>query len=230
MADYLVAVTAGQREGVIRAAKFPRKPAVIPYSQGKRIIRDFLGSNSRELSYFDDHLTRLETRHRREPEGWMRDEIRRNIEAIKAFKRAYSKSRAKKYTFTSGPIDLSLHLEGVRINTRLDAGLIEEATDGSAYGGGCVLFTANTDATRKHIEERRKTVAALVMWSLEEAGGNIEPLPRLCLSLDVFGESIVKAPTSVERLRANTRQSCVEVAGAWDRVSSPSGYDGPDWR
>jgi hypothetical protein len=118
----------------------------------------------------------------------------------------------------------------VRTNTRLDAGLIEEAADGSAYGGGCVLFTASTDASRKYIEERRKNVAAIVMWSLEKAGGNIEPLPRLCLSFDVFGETVIKAPTSVERLRANTRQSCVEVAGAWDRVAPPPGYDGPDWR
>lgn len=98
MAEYLSTVNAGQRERVIRAAKFPRKTTVVPYSQAKRIAGDFMAGNTGDVSYFDAHLQRLETRLRREPDGWMQDELRRNINAIAAFKTAFVRNRAKRYS------------------------------------------------------------------------------------------------------------------------------------
>lgn len=228
LADYLATSNAEQRERVIRSAKFPKKIPVVAYSSSKRIICDFLAGNTGDLSYFDDHIHRFETRRRREPDGWMRDEMQRNIDAIEAFKRAFSKRRARRYRFVAGPTDLTMTLEGVRLNTRLDVSLIETDDEDVTYSGGCVLFIANTDAARRNIEARRKSVAALVNWSLE--GGNIEPLPRLCMSFDVFGEVIVKAPTAIDRFRGYVASACSEAAARWPRVGPPEDYDGPDWQ
>ena len=219
---------ADQRERVIRAAKFPKKIPVAAYAPAKRVMCDFLAGNTGDLSYFDSHIQRFETRRRREPEGWMRDEMRRCIEAIAAFKRTFSRRRLRRHVFAPGPTDLAMKLEGVRVHARLDVTLSETAKDGVTYSGGCVLFLANTDAARRNIEARRNSVAALVHWSLE--GGNIEPLPRLCMSFDVFGETVIKAPQATDRLRRYVESSCAEAAARWDRVAPPADYDGPNWK
>jgi hypothetical protein len=158
----------------------------------------------------------------------MRDEMKRCIESIAAFKRTFSKRRLRRYQFIRGPTDLTMKLDGVRVNARLDASITETGTDGVSYSGGCVLFMASTDAARRNIESRRNSVAALVNWSLE--GGNIDPLPRLCLSFDVFGETITRAPTAIDRLRNAIESSCGEAAARWDKVAPPNDYDGPPWR
>lgn len=229
LAEYMNTSHAGQRETIIRAAKFPRTTAVVPYTPTRRIVAEFLPKHSDGPGYLDDHLSRLEARHRRESDGWMQDELRRNIEAIQAFKRAFRQRRMARYTFDHGPVDLAMNMEGVRINTRLDARLIEDQEDGTAYGGGLILFLASADGSRKNVDHRSKVVAALIHWSLQEAVGNIEPLERLCLSFDVFGSVLTKAPTSIDRLRSNIRSSCREAARAWPTVPPPPGYDGPDW-
>ena len=222
--------TASQRETVMRAAKFPRTTAVVPYSSSRRIITDFLPNHENGLDKIEVQIDRLETQLRREPDGWNQDEIKRNLEALAAFKATFSKRRLKKLKFTTGPTDLTMSLEGVRVNTRLDVGVIETDEDGSAYSGGVVLFMANGGSARKNVAERAKTVAAMVHWNLQEVGGNIEPLPRLCLSLDVFGGELTKAPSAIDRLRANMKSSCKEAASNWTQVEPPPSYDGPDWR
>ena len=228
LADYLAAGNANQRERIIRSAKFPKKVRVVAYRPAKRIICDFLAGNTGDLSYLDDQIRRLDTRRRREPEGWMRDEMKRCIEAVREFRRTYSKRRLGRYHFGIGPVDLGMKLDGMRINTRLDVSVNDTARDGTVYSGGCILFLANTDAARRNIESRRSSVAALVHWCLE--GGNIEPLPRLCLSFDVFGEAVARAPQAIDRLRNSIESSCAEAVARWDRVQPPADYDGPNWR
>lgn len=228
LAEYLTTATANQREAVIRKAKFPRKPSVIAYAQALPAIGKFLSSNSRDLSYFDDVLARLAAKELRE-DGYNRDEAKRCQAAIEAFKSTFSKSSAGKHRYLPGPQDLSFKISGVRVSVRLDAPLTEEGRDGQLFSGGCVLLMASTPDARKNIEDRRKHVAALVHWALEEGSSQIEPLPRLCMSFDPYGEAITKAPTATERLRRTMTSSCREVADCWANVQPPSGYDGPDW-
>jgi len=227
LADYLCATTAPARTSVIRDAKFPRKPAVASYSQIKQPICQFLGGNTGDLSFFDVALRKLAEKAAREVDGYARDEALRCEAALKAFKDAFRRSRAKKYTFTAGPVDTFMKLEGVHVNVRLDAGVMETQPDGSAHSGGCVLFLANSADSRRNIEARRRYVAATVHWALES--GQMPPAPRLCMSFDVFGKKMVKATETPNQLRRNMTQSCAEVALRWDKVEPPPGYDGPDW-
>lgn len=224
------AATASQRETVLRSAKFPRTTAVVPYTATRRIVADFLPKHEKGFVDFDAAAARIEAQHRREADGWQQDELKRNIDALAAFKAAFRAKRLAKMKFTTGPTDLSMAIDGVRLNTRLDAGLLEVGPDGEGYTGGLIMFLAGGDAGRKNVDERAKIAAALVHWNLQEMGGNFEPLPRLCLSFDVFGGAITKAPTAIDRLRANVRSSCREAASNWDSVEPPPSYDGPDWR
>ena len=230
LATYLSASKANQRKTIIRESKYQKKVAVVPYDPSKKIIREFLAGNTGNLSYFDDRIRRFETRRRREPEGWMRDEMKRNIEAVAAFKRTFSRRRARRYQFVAGPVDRTIKLEGVSINVRLDVLVSHTDDEEVTYSGGCVLFVARTGAARRNIEERRKAVAAMIHWSLEIADTNIEVLPRLCMSFDVFDQAIIKAPTATDRLRSQIRSACDEAASRWDSVAPPPDYDGPDWR
>lgn len=230
LADYLATDNAEQRERIIRQAKFPKKIPVATYAPSKRAMASFLTSNTGALSYFDSHIRTFETRRQREPDGWLRDEMQRNIDALAAFKRVFAGRRMRRYRFVTGPTDLTLTLRGVRINTRLDVGVSDTDASGVTYSGGCVLFVANTDQARRNIEARCRSVAALVHWSLESSNPNIEPLPRLCMSLDVFGEALTKAPTATDRLRGRVASTCDEAASRWDRVAPPDDYDGPNWQ
>lgn len=182
------------------------------------------------MSSLDGQIDGLATKLRREPDGWMQDELRRNIEALEAFKLAYKKCRLGRVTFSPGPADLTMNLGGVRLNTRLDARILESTDDGSGFGGGVVMYLAAGEQSRKNVDDRCKTVAALVHWSLQSNGGNIEPLAKLCMCFDVFGQAITKAPKATDRLRANIEASCREAAGTWASVAPPNGYDGPDWK
>jgi hypothetical protein len=226
LADYLCTRDAGQRDGVIRKAKFPRKPSVTAYQQVVPAFRSFLANPVAGFGALDGLAERLKVKAARE-EGYNSDEATRCVKAIEAFKEAYAGARWDKGEFVAGPQDVTMKLEGVSVNVRLDPPIIERNGDGT-FGGGCVLFLASTPDARKNIEERRKCVAAVAHWALE--GGNLEPLPRLCMSFDVFGKEIVRAPTAISRLRKTMTDSCREVYAKWDAIEPPSGYDGPDWR
>jgi hypothetical protein len=226
LAEYLCTTTARQRTAIIREAKFPRKIQMASYSQIKPDICRFLAGNTGDLSYFDVSLERLATKARTDDRHSARIEARRCHSAIEAFKETFVAGRAKNYRFTNGG-NVLFKLKSVSINVRTDVGVIEEGDD-ETRNGGCVLFMSASADARKDIEARRKHVAGLVHWSLE--GGQMEPLPKLGMSFDVFGHKIEKAPAGFTRLRADMRDSCREVAARWDEVEPPAGYDGPDWR
>lgn len=226
MAAYLCTTNARQRTAIIREAKFPRRVQVASYSQIKPDIIRFLAGNSGDLSYFDVTLEKLAAKARTHEKASARLEARRCQDAIEAFKETFVRARAKNLSFTTGG-NVLMKLEGVNVHIPMDVGVIETER-GRSHSGGCILFMSGSADARKNIEDRRKHAAALVNWGLE--GGQMEPLPRLCVSFDVFGNKIERAPASSTRLRAEMRDSCREVAARWDAVEPPTGYDGPDWR
>lgn len=99
LSTYMMARTAPQRKRVIREAKFPKNQPRAAYSDARGSIRDFLRRSTRDLSQFDFEIGRLEARLPREPEGWSRDEIKRTIEALKAFQETYVTCKLKGLPF-----------------------------------------------------------------------------------------------------------------------------------
>jgi hypothetical protein len=229
LAEYLCTRDANQRDAVIRKAKFPRKPSVIAYQQVSPGIRAFLTKNSGDATDLDALAERLRAKAERE-EGYNRDEALRCVAAIDAFKATWAKNKWGKVEFSPGPRDLVLKLEGVAVNIRLDPPISEKGSDERVFSGGCVILMASSPEARKNIEDRRKYVAALAHWGLEDSATNIEVLPKLCMSFDIFGNEVVRASSSHTRLRQTITASCREAASKWDAVEPPQGYDGPDWR
>lgn len=232
LAEYLCTRDAGQRDGVIRRAKFPRKPAVAAYQQVTPAFRAFFanpGGGWRPLDELAERLARKAQQATGPDDVWTRDEALRCVKAIEAFKGAYSKHRWGKVQFLPGPRDVTMKVAGVTVNTRLDPPMMEQGAD-QMFSGGCVLILSNTPEGRKNIEERRRYVAAITHWALEDTQTNLEPLPRLCVSFDAFGNEVTRAPVAVQVLRKKMADSCREAAAKWSAIEPPSGYDGPDWR
>jgi hypothetical protein len=226
LTSYLSTTNAGQRDRVIQQAKFPKKVPVAMYGQARRAIQTFWGTGTSATGHFDVTLAKLQAQARNEADR--RDDALRCIAAIERFQAIYDTKRWNGLTLASGPVDLAFRRSEVLINVRLDCQIFKTVGD-EMVTGGVVLFYANTPDSRKSIDERRRQVASLVRWALEEAG-QMEPLPSLCLSFDIFGDAVVKSPDAKDRFRDAVDQSCKEVALKWDSIEPPSGYDGPNWR
>lgn len=224
LADYLSTTNATQRVAVIRRAKFPRTREASSYAQIRSPLKKFLASNPIDTTALDDLIERMDAKARRDPEA--RDEALRCRDAVTCFKAVYLDNRMARFKFFTVPKDISLRIDGVSVNIHLD-GAITEERKGETLAGGIVFFLAGSEAARKNIETRRKAAANLVHWGLE--GGNMEPVARLCMSMDIYGNALEKASVSNARFRANVSDSCREVCARWDDVEPPEGYDGPDW-
>lgn len=123
--------------------------------------------------------------------------------------------------------ELSVVVASVTINIHLNASIELEKAD-RTFSGGLVFFFASSDDARKNVDARRKASANLTYWCLQSK--NMEPLPRLCMCMDVFGETCRKATNAQTRFRNDVTYACQEVASLWDAVEPPDAYDGPNWR
>ena len=140
-----------------------------------------------------------------------------------------SGKKFSKYQIINKKVDVPINESGVRINVRLDASLNETSKLGDINTGGIVLFTARSAVSRKHIEKRRRNVTQLILWALE-GQGNYDPLPRLCMSVDLFGQKIIKASGVSGQYRGYVESACKEAALKWDSIAPPKDYDGPNWQ
>ena len=50
--------------------------------------------------------------------------------------------------------------------------------------------------------------------------------PKICLSLDVFGQKIYPAPGSYVKRLSQMDVSCEEIALRWPTIDPPDDYDG----
>lgn len=226
--DYMATVNASQRDKLIQKAKFPASKPVTSYQFAKREIQDFFLSGKGDFSFFDHDIANLE--HKITYDEEKRDDARRDLRCIKSFLDLMKGKKFSKYDIQQNKADVPIKTkQGVTINVRLDASLTETSKEGVTNSGGIVLFTAATKESRKNIEVRLRRVSQLIIWSLESKG-NIAPLPRLCMSIDVFGNQIVKASVVSDRFRRYAQDACKEIALKWDSVQPPSDYDGPAWQ
>jgi hypothetical protein len=92
-------------------------------------------------------------------------------------------------------------------------------------GGISLLYAFSAD--RAPVKDRLLTSAGLILWSLE--GGQMEPLAKLCMSVDLAQKDVVKASGSHLRLREKITDECSEIAARWDEIEPPDDYDGPEW-
>lgn len=224
MAEYLACQNATQRARVMRAAKFPKKVEVAAYSQIRRPLRDALSKPRFGHDDLDFLADRMDTKAQRET-GYNRDEALRCARAVRAFQETFNPSGFRRCEVTPATGTLTLRVSDVRMKVTPDALVTANRGDEMNAGGIILLYAFSAD--RSGIKDRLSTASGLLLWALE--GGQMEPLPRLCMAADIAGHEIVKASASHTRFREKISDSCAEVAAGWDVIAPPDDYDGPDW-
>lgn len=225
ISQYLASSNAPQRGRVIRSAKFPKKVEVAAYSQ----VRDALKKAIFKPDFGKDDLDflaeRMDAKARTEI-GWHQSEALRSAQAVRAFQETFDPKVFKKFIFAHAPATTVVKISGVKLNVSMDAMLTHEVK-GATYSGGLILKYA-FGADRSSVDKELGNAAGLLLWALE--GGQMEPLPRLCMAIDLAAHDIVKASPSHTRFRQDVTDSCSEIAARWDSIEPPDDYDGPEWR
>lgn len=225
ISEYLATDNAPQRTKIIRAAKFPKKVEVAAYSQIRRAVKAAMPKPMFDRVGMELLADSLATKARRET-GYPRDEALRCERAVRAFISTVQSRSFRRLNIHSPASQLSLRQSGVRIKVTLDAAITAESGDITNSGGIVLLYAFSAD--RGSEKERLQAISGLILWALET--GQMEPLPRLCMAVDLAAGEIIKASASHARFRQHVSESCDEVAARWVSIEPPDDYDGPDWR
>jgi hypothetical protein len=225
ISEYLATDNAAQRKKIIRAAKFPRKVEISAYSQIRKPLQAALSKPEFDRKGLELLAERMAAKARRET-GYSRDEALRCEKAVRAFIATIRPRSFARVQIGPSTSTLALKRAGVRLKVTMDASITVEAA-GTMNSGGIVLLYAFS-ADRGSVKERLGAMTGLMLWALE--GGQMEPLPRLCMAVDIAEGDIVKASASHTRFREHVTESCHEIAPRWGSVGPPDDYDGPDWR
>ena len=225
MAEYLATTYATQRTKTICAAKFPKKIEVASYTQIRNPLKAALTKSQFDRDGLEFLAARLESKANTEV-GYNRDEALRCAKAVRAFQETFNPKALAKYTFSASGKAVSKSIAGVRLNVSLDATITEAKGDVTNSGGIVLLYAFAAD--RSDVPGRLSAASHLILWTLE--GGQMQPLPRLCMAADLAAKSIVKATDAHQRFRERVTDSCSEVAARWNSIEPPHDYDGPDWR
>lgn len=225
ISDYLATSYATQRTKLICAAKFPKKVEVAAYTQIRRPLRAALSKEDFDRDALDFLADRLESKALTET-GYNRDEALRCAKAVRAFQGTFNPKKFARYEISPSQKTISKKVSGVAIKVTLDA-LVTQKNGDVTNSGGIVLKYAFS-ADRSAIKDQLSAASGLVLWSLED--GQMPPLPRLCMAVDLAEHNVVKTSSSNERFRQRVAASCAEVAARWDGIEPPHDYDGPDWR
>lgn len=225
ISDYLAATYAPQRTKLICAAKFPKKVEVAAYTQIRNQLRSALTRQEFDREGLDFLAAKLEGKATTET-GYNRDEALRCAKAVRAFQDTFNPKSFARLTISFATKAIVKTVEGVRLNVTLDAAVHETKAEATSSGGIVLLYAFSAD--RGDVKGRLAAAANLILWALED--GQMPPLPRLCMAVDLAEKSIVKASDSFQRFRERVTESCSEIASRWDSIEPPSDYDGPDWR
>gem|GEM_PF-3697593 len=195
------------------------------YSQVRDALKKLLFKEDFGRSDLDFLADRMDAKARAET-GWHQSEALRSAQAVRAFQETFDPKVFKKYTLSAAPKNLSVKISGVKLNVSMDASITQDSK-GVTHSGGLILKYA-FGADRSSVAKELTNAAGLLFWALE--GGQMEPLPRLCLAVDFADQNIVKARTSYTRFRQDVTDSCSEIAARWGDIEPPHDYDGPEWR
>jgi hypothetical protein len=225
ISEYLATDNAPQRTRIIRAAKFPKKLEVAAYAQIRNDIKRALARPDFDRMVLEFLADKMAGKARRET-GYQRDEALRCEKAVRAFIATMRPRVFAKMKISSSPSTLSLKKSGVRLKVTMDASITLE--DGGTVNSGGIVMLYAFSADRGELKEHLAAITGLLLWALE--GGQMEPLPRLCMAADIAEGKIVKASASHTRFRQHVTDACHEIAARWNSIEPPDDYDGPDWR
>lgn len=192
MAEYLATTYATQRTKTICAAKFPKKIEVAAYAQIRAPLKAALTRPQFDRDGMEFLAAKLDNKASTEI-GYNRDEALRCAKAARAFQETFNPRAFAKYMISASTKEIAKSISGVRINVSLDAIVTETKGDLTNAGGIVMLYAFSAD--RSDVKGRLSAASSLILWALED--GQLPPLPRLCMAVDLADKSIVRASDSL---------------------------------
>lgn len=225
-AEYLTA-TPVRRRGIIRAAKYQDSPAPIRYSLARRAISRYLSNSHKDLSiilkqkaFFEQELEAHMTGSKILKDFHYSD-YNLSLEALDAFLGSFNTIPIPGHTFILGEHSPQKLLIGeVAISVRPDIVVVGTGKDSKPVVGG-VLLSFGKDAANKEPQRKEfsSTAATLVhMYAHQELADKGVADRKLCLSLDVFGQSIHSCPNSYKTKKANMEAVAEEIRLLWPTI------------
>jgi hypothetical protein len=232
IAEYLTAA-APRRATIIREAKFPKTAVVAKYREARQGITRHLCAGPDGRDHLGESMDRLSDRGAgAAASDWTVTDCRDSIAALKLFQKSHGDLVQRQTTFRAVTGALPLLTVGkVGLSVGLDATAHRRGQNGADHVGGVLLAFSQKLAVDPEAQERTTVCALLCLMFAEQHlkhAGTADP--KLCFTLDVFGQKLIHAPTGRTKRTAALQHSCEEIALRWPGITAPKDYDGPPWR
>jgi hypothetical protein len=215
LTEYLKA-NATRRRRIIEEQKRPNDFQVIYYQPAQDAIVEFLVSSASDESILEqamDRLDSLDPKNDYQERRWPN-----NVEAIQSFLNFYEDIDFESLNAVAGPSDQPrLTFSNISLSIRPDILLSGNLTRyGDVIGAVKLYFTKDEELFLTSQSGQCST--SLLYQFLSEYHPQRRPLPRLCFTIDVFGQTVHTAPRSYRRLLNEVSEACEEIAVRWPQV------------
>lgn len=213
LAEYATTTDPRRRRSIVKDQKKPQRYIVTLYEPAQdAIVNCLVDGNTDALIE-----ARMRLQEARAVTDWEETRNTSCLEAIDRFQRMRPAllREIDGMTITRGhPNGPKLHTGGVDISVRPELTLEGERRGKTVHGAIKLHFSKNHTL----VEVAGEYVATVLHQYIERFNKDATADHRLCFSVDVFGQSIEKAPRSFVARRKTLATSCEEIALWWDKI------------
>lgn len=208
--------TAARRRRIIEEQKRPNDFQVIYYQPAQDAIVEFLVSGASDESILEQAMNRLNSldpRNDYEERRWPN-----NVEALQSFLNFYEDVDFEGLNVVAGPPDQPrLTFSNISLSIRPEILLSGTLTRyGDVIGAVKLYFTKDEGLFLTPQSGQYPT--SLIYHFLSEHHTHRRSLPRLCFTVDVFGQTVHTAPRSYRRLLNEVSAACEEIELRWSQI------------
>ena len=205
-----------RRRRIIHDQKHPAGNIVARYRAAVEPLSAFFLSGGKDTGALDSVIVKLRSAPARTP--WSAGDNQATADALERVLKLAPKLFANGYRYTAAPVSApKLSIEGVAVSVQPHF-IVTDDRRGSRVGA-LKLQLVKSDEAALDREGGEYVATLLHQWVAKHgmAGGRA-PAAVLCMSVDVFRESLVVAPGSQARRMANITAACQEIAAIWPHL------------
>jgi hypothetical protein len=207
-----MAGTPTQRGRIIAHQKRPQPVGMMYYQPAQDAIAKFLASSERDELRLVEAMHELQAR----PVASVFEQHRwnSNIHAIESLLEFHKQLDRPGYVASlGGNIQPKLQFNGLDLSVRPDVILRGESERFGPTIGAIRLYFGKHDPLT---EVTGRYSSAVLLEFLREFHGDRQAMPRATMIVDVFAKQVFEAPASSQRLIADIKAACGEIARMWE--------------
>jgi hypothetical protein len=215
LTEYLVA-TAARRKRIIEQQKRPNDFQVIYYQDAQDAIQRFIAGGMADEDELGGAIEAVLTRKSSSDY----DEIRStsNAEAMESFLEVYEAVDLLELNPSQGPNDQQkLRISGLDLSVRPEIILRGELKRHGPVVGGIKLYFTKRETARLGADSG-KYPSSLLHEYLRDQNPDKKVLHGACIVVDVFGQSVFRAPRSHKRALSDVAVACEEISLWWNTL------------